>query len=59
MSPEEAQIRRKIANEIRRATGLYEQDWATYAVHFKDAAQVAELGYDEWAQRYEDDLLNT
>jgi hypothetical protein len=57
VSPEEVKIRKKIANESRRATGLYEQDWSTYAIHFRDAAHVAELGYDEWVQRYEDDSL--
>lgn len=57
MTDEESKIRKRVANEIRRAKGLYEESWSTYAVHFEEAADVVELGYDEWARRWEAEAL--
>lgn len=58
MNPEEAKIRKTIANEIRQATPLYAEVWSsTYAHHFNDAAHLVELGHEEWARRLEDDTL--
>ena len=48
--------RKAVANELRRALPMYEDQWGMYATHFKDAIELVELGFDEWSRRFEDEV---
>lgn len=58
MTQIDSKTRKAVANELRRALPMYESEWGQYVSHFEDAIKLVELGFDEWALRFEDEVYS-